>query len=254
MTSCSARRNDQYEKISLWDFLQADKLGERHQRHLVGSQRVLLAMDIKRSDARTQGNILTRIFMDQMSSGGKTDRLLNGPTSERWFYPWLRQLEKLGVSFRFGSALRRFDVGERGINAAYVASGAREEERIDADYYVSSLPIDALVNVFDRSPHLEAFDLAEARASNRADDAPLSDIRFMSSNPDFQAWMSGIQFYLSEDASFLPGHIQFVDSEWALSMVSQAQFWGGDFQHRYGGGQVRGLLSVEYATSSGKVT
>jgi hypothetical protein len=67
----------------------------------------------------------------------------------------------------------------------------------------------------------------------------------MSETEEFRGFMSGMQLYLAEDVRLIPGHVQLVDSEWGLSVVSQPQFWGPDFATRYGGGRVRGLLSVD---------
>ena len=37
--------------------------------------------------------------------------------------------------------------------------------------------------------------------------------------------MNGIQFYLDDDAPIGRGHQIYLDSPWALTSVSQAQFW-----------------------------
>ena len=42
---------------------------------------------------------------------------------------------------------------------------------------------------------------------------------------DSVQWMNGIQFYLTRDVPITHGHIIFVDSPWALTAVSQRQFW-----------------------------
>jgi hypothetical protein len=59
------------------------------------------------------------------------------------------------------------------------------------------------------------------------------------------SWMNGIMFYLNEDPSITRGHIIFTDSEWALTGISQPQFWGDyEFADRFNG-KVKGLLSVD---------
>jgi 15-cis-phytoene desaturase len=59
--------------------------------------------------------------------------------------------------------------------------------------------------------------------------------------------MVGIQFYLREDVPLLSGHVFYPDSPWALSAISQAQFWkdSGFFRDRYGDGGVGGVLSID---------
>ena len=39
------------------------------------------------------------------------------------------------------------------------------------------------------------------------------------------AWMNGIQFYLAQDVPLDFGHTLYADSPWALTSVSQRQFW-----------------------------
>ena len=37
--------------------------------------------------------------------------------------------------------------------------------------------------------------------------------------------MNGLQIYLTEDVPITHGHTVYVDSPWALTSISQAQFW-----------------------------
>ena len=38
-------------------------------------------------------------------------------------------------------------------------------------------------------------------------------------------WMNGIMFYLRDDLPLVRGHAIYLDSEWALTSISQRQFW-----------------------------
>ncbi len=58
-------------------------------------------------------------------------------------------------------------------------------------------------------------------------------------------WMNGIQFYLSEDVPLVNGHAIYLDSPWALTSISQRQFWTNVDLTQYGDGTVRGILSVD---------
>jgi 15-cis-phytoene desaturase len=58
------------------------------------------------------------------------------------------------------------------------------------------------------------------------------------------AWMNGIQFYLDTDIPITHGHSVYVDSPWALTSVSQKQFWKDLDLESYGDGRVRGILSA----------
>ena len=58
-------------------------------------------------------------------------------------------------------------------------------------------------------------------------------------------WMNGILFYLDRDLPLVNGHAIYIDSAWALTSISQAQFWKGVDLERYGDGRVKGILSVD---------
>jgi hypothetical protein len=58
--------------------------------------------------------------------------------------------------------------------------------------------------------------------------------------------MNGIMFYLDRDVPVVHGHTIYIDSAWALTSISQAQFWGGRrLADEYGDGRVEGILSVD---------
>jgi len=57
--------------------------------------------------------------------------------------------------------------------------------------------------------------------------------------------MNGIMFYLDRDVPLVHGHALYTDSEWALTSISQAQFWGEHDLERYGDGRVEGIFSVD---------
>jgi uncharacterized protein with NAD-binding domain and iron-sulfur cluster len=58
-------------------------------------------------------------------------------------------------------------------------------------------------------------------------------------------WMNGIMFYLDRDVPLQHGHAIFIDSEWALTAISQAQFWPEVDLEARGDGRVEGILSVD---------
>ena len=58
-------------------------------------------------------------------------------------------------------------------------------------------------------------------------------------------WMVGIQYFLHRPTPITPGHVAYLGSPWALTSISQAQFWRGDFAQRYGDGSAHDCLSVD---------
>ena len=57
--------------------------------------------------------------------------------------------------------------------------------------------------------------------------------------------MNGIQFFLDCDLRLAPGHTIYVDSEFALTSISQQMFWKDVDIPALGDGRVRGVLSVD---------
>ena len=57
--------------------------------------------------------------------------------------------------------------------------------------------------------------------------------------------MNGVMFYLDRDVRLQPGHAIFIDSEWSLTAISQAQFWPDINLEQRGDGRVEGILSVD---------
>ena len=52
-------------------------------------------------------------------------------------------------------------------------------------------------------------------------------------------------FYLDRDVSLVHGHTLYIDSPWALTSISQKQFWAGVDLESMGDGRVEGILSVD---------
>jgi len=59
------------------------------------------------------------------------------------------------------------------------------------------------------------------------------------------AWMNGAQYYLTEKADIVDGHCIYSDSKWALTSISQLQFWKGFDVSSLGDGSVKTILSVD---------
>jgi 15-cis-phytoene desaturase len=61
----------------------------------------------------------------------------------------------------------------------------------------------------------------------------------------YAAWMNGIQYYLKTDVPMTRGHVFYGDAPWALTSISQQQFWRNRLSQDYGNGEVGGILSVD---------
>ena len=112
-----------------------------------------------------------------------------------------------------------------------VGANARDREgkrrRITADWFVLAMPVERARPVL--GPDVRAFD----PALDGLDDL-------------FVDWMVGIQYYLKRPADITHGHVTFLDSPWALTALTQAQFWPErNFARDYGDGAAVDCLSVD---------
>lgn len=226
MCSCDERRFDEWEQVSWWQFMGAEQRSPAFQKFLAdGMTRTLVAARAREMSARTGGLILCQLFYDLVRGDGRMDRVLDGPTSEVWIDPWLSYLRGMGVALRGGCEVDEIDCKGHHI-AGVTISGPAGVERVHADYYVAALPVERLRMLV--SPALRT---AEPRL------AALPEL--------VVRWMNGAMFYLYRDVPLVHGHAIFIDSQWALTAISQAQFWPGIDLEKRGDGLVNGILSVD---------
>lgn len=226
LASCDERRYEQWERSSWWDFSLAEQLSANYQKFLAdGLTRTLVAARAREISARTGGLILCQLLFDVARADGRADRLLNGPTSDVWITPWVDWLARQGVQFENGCEVTNFTCnGGRVVSASAIQNNA--VKTIRADHFIAALPVEDLV------PTLTA-EMIEA------------DPRLGRLNQLQTRWMTGAQFYLKQDVLLQRGHSIFIDSEWALTAISQAQFWESVDLDDYGSGEVDGILSVD---------
>jgi len=227
--SSDQRRLGEYEHLSWWSFLQSDDYSPKFQRLLRAVPRTMVAMDPRRSSARTVGTISMQLLLDFASTGVTNDLTMGRATSETWLAPWAAHLAARGVTIATGATVHQLDVVAGRIAGALLVGDPTAKA---ADHYVLAVPIDVAHDLI--SPALGALDPALERLRTAHID-------------DLVSWMVGIQYFLYEDVALVRGHTFYPDSPWALTTISQAQFWrdGGLFRTRYGDGQVGGVISVD---------
>lgn len=230
LTSCDERRLGQWEKVSWWDFVGAEHRSTPYQKILAaGLTRNLVAAKETVASTRTIGNMGEAFIYNIMGRGndGALDRVLDLPTNEAWIDPWLIHLRGLGVRFVGGQRLVRYEVGGGRITAAVLVDGAGRTSRVEADWFVSAMPVERVV------PALTADVLAL--------DPGLERLKALQTD-----WMVGIQYFLRDHVDITKGHITFIDSPWALTALTQGQFWADRVIARdYGDGEVVDILSVD---------
>ncbi len=222
VTSCPERRLAECENVTYWDYFDFD---QRHPnfRRFFGEIAVqsLVAMRPRLASARTTVTIGLQLLLDHLKPGTQVARVLNGPTHDVWLDPWLLYLRQRGADFRFGTPVAALDCEQGRITGARLSSG----EVVHSDYYVSALPAERMAPLVNER-------LATA-------DPQLAHLSSLSGG-----WMTGLQFFLRRDLRLAPGHLIFADSPWALTGISQPQFWARDVLRTFGGGNAAGVLSV----------
>lgn len=236
-TSCDERRLETFEHLSWWDFIGAPQMSRNYQRFLaIGLSRCLVACRAEKISARTGGTVLLQLMYGLMTPGVEVDRLLNGPTEEVWIQPWRDELQRRGVKFECEREVAAIHCSGRHITGVDVmprpgprtAPGARtpKAEEVKADYYIAALPVE----VFRRLLNDEM----------RKADPGLDKLKNL-----YTSWMNGIQYYLHDAVPVIRGHVTYIDSPWALTSISQGQFWRNPIAQDYGDGRAGDILSVD---------
>ena len=228
-SACEERMIHKFEKISWWDYLKVDEMNDERDAYkkmlAEGLTRSLVAMKAEMASTRTVGTMLLQMLYNMMTPGVQIDRVLNGPTNEMWIRPWVDHLKENHAKMFLRSTVKSFTMKDGRIASVTVDVDGDERE-VEADHYICALPVEKLVNLLT----------PEMKAASKS----LSQIHNL-----HVEWMNGIQFYLNHDVPVVHGHTIYVDSAWALTSVSQHQFWTGVELDTYGDGTVKGILSVD---------
>ncbi|AUD04986.1 hydroxysqualene dehydroxylase [Spirosoma pollinicola] len=260
MTSCQRRRDLEYEKVGWWQFMDADGHSHAYQHLLVeGLTRTLVAANAKFASTKTGGDIFIQLLFNIANPGMHTDRVLNGPTNDVWLDPWEDYLTKKGVRF-FKGALIEEVVCDKGHvtsvqiqdwqkalaaenpSAVPVPSNASPKTQAAqpvpdrfaydppavGDYYLLATPVEVTAVLLSN-------EVKKSIGSLEHIDELAADV----------AWMNGIQFYLNQVVEVVHGHCIYVDSEWALTSISQLPFWGDFDINKRGDGLVKTIFSVD---------
>jgi len=226
LTSCTDRRAEEFDEVSWWEFIDAEYRSEAYKKQLGHSTQSLVALRPELGSARTIGSIYLQLLRGQLDPSMATERILDGPTSESWIDPWTSYLSDLGVDLHPGRPATEIEFDGRRVTGVTV-DGPEGGETVEADHYALAVPVEVARKLVTpamtrAAPSLSGIDELET------------------------AWMNGIQFFLTEDLQLARGHGVYQDSPWALTSVSQRQFWDEDrFDVGARGDEaIEGVLSV----------
>jgi uncharacterized protein with NAD-binding domain and iron-sulfur cluster len=224
--SCQARLDYEFDSVTWWDYIQAGKRGSEYQKILAqGLTRSLVAIQASESSTRTVGTMLLQLIYNMITPGVEVDRVLNGPTNDRWLNAWTTYLTGKGVVLNLRSTVTKFNMKGAKLGSVTVDQNGVARDVV-ADYYVSAVPVEKMARFLSPEMLAAAPDLAKIKKLKTE-------------------WMNGIQFYLGRDVPVVKGHVVYVDSKWAITSISQHQFWKGVQLKNYGDGKVKGILSVD---------
>ncbi len=221
LTSCQNRREEELDMISWWEFVDAENRSPEFCDRFINATQSLVALQPQLGSARTIGTIYLQLLFGQLDPTRPGERVLNAPTSEAWIDPWTEYLETLGVDFQPNSPAAGFEFDGQRITGVELTTGSV----VTGDEYVLAVPVEV-------APSFITPELVHAAPE-------LGRIDRLDTN-----WMNGIQFFLSEDIELNSGHQLYVDSPWALTSISQRQFWSGYDITDHGPDDVAGVLSV----------
>jgi uncharacterized protein with NAD-binding domain and iron-sulfur cluster len=228
LTSCEERRLVEYERTNWWDFIDAGARSDAYQSFFgSGITRSLVAAKARRASTKTIGDIFMQIVFEILFPDVPADRVLNGPTNDVWILPWLEYLRQRGVVYHLNADVRAIRCDRGLIRSASVAIGNSVRD-VTGDYFIAALPVERMAELV--SPGLLKCDPSLVN---------------LNALTEYVEWMNGIQYYLTEDVPIAKGHAIYIDSPWALTSVSQAQFWTDFDLAKYADGAVKGILSVD---------
>lgn len=239
ISSSRIRRDNDYERLSWWQFTQADRFSDSYKHLLVeGLTRTLVAAKAEKASTRTGGDIFLQLLFCMTDPAVDTDRVLDGPTNDRWLTAWKDYLLAKNMKLTQGASAMQVNMeGDRVKSVTVNHQGQLTE--VTGDYYIMAMPVERASTLINKGMI--------------AIDARLEYIKQLAPSV---AWMNGIQFYLTEDVQLNQGHILCSDTEWALTCISQVQFWKDYDITTKGDGRVKGVLSVDISDwfSPGKYT
>ncbi|MGP3982572.1 hydroxysqualene dehydroxylase [Streptomyces sp. KR80] len=229
LASGPKRRMGQWENTGYADFVGMDKMSPAGREILVDLfTSTLVAAKPEKANARTMGLMAEGWLNATFQRGGYTnpDQLLNGPTNEVFIDPWVTYLKGLGVTFKVGWTVTGLTLNGGTITEASATGPTGSSATIQADWYVLAVPVERAVPLLNTQILIA--------------DPQLRKLRSLETD-----WMNGVMIYTTEPVPIAKGHVAYVGQPWAVTSISQAQFWKADFAARYGDGTAVDCLSVD---------
>ena len=226
LRACPERRFADYEGQDWLDFSGARRIGGHYETMIRAMTRSLVAARADELSVRTGGYILLQLQLAALNLRGHIPCVLNGPTSEVWLEPWHDYL-KPKVRFHLEHTVQKIHCARGRIQEVIVTDDTKGAwSPVWADWYVTALPFEIMENLV--TPEMKVADPSLGRLGGLV-----------------KRWMNGVMLYLRDDEPLVKGHTIYVNSPWALTSISQQQFWHRPDLGTVKGEKVGGILSVD---------
>jgi 15-cis-phytoene desaturase len=228
LTSCHDRALEEFEDKTLEQVITPQAGYGQEIWRFLKSLRALSAMRANRGSVRTLFFTAVQLLADFDPANPKLDALLPGPTDWLMLEPWEAELRRRGVEIHFEHTLEglRFAASSGlGVDGRLASASLRRADgstvalqASDEDFFVLAVP----------------YEVAYARLRD-AENLPeaLQGIRRIHQHDDNIGEgaepMVGVQYWLKRDVPVVHGHVLYPDSPWAMTSISQAQFWQRTF-------------------------
>jgi 15-cis-phytoene desaturase len=237
------RRLKEFEGTSWWDYIEAQTKSAQYKAILArGLSQSLVAMKPEKASALTVGTMLVQILF-KIIEGNSADRVLNAPTNEAWIDPWVAQLRlnpKVKILNNQTVTQIDYDAAKNrvtGVTVMDTTTNVSQTVGGPGDFFLSALPVDVV------KENATLFPTAFKRAAGLS--RPVSSGVDAGVDSLDTEWMTGVLFYMNRDVSAAKGHVIYSHSNWALTSITQHQFWRNDYPWSgLGNGQVKDILST----------
>jgi uncharacterized protein with NAD-binding domain and iron-sulfur cluster len=246
MTMCQDRRESELESVPWSTFIGSNRSDVYQQYLSVGLTRNLVACQAQKASAFTVGTIGLQLLLDAARGAIRSqqfDRVLNGPTNDAWIDPWVSHLRAKGVVFHTERELARIDLAAgagsprvarlhfatatppadehaaaqkadasaRQLARQAPAEAALEQlevstgtESVEGDYYVFAIPVEQMATF--------------VTAAIAAAVPPWAGLPQLATSVE---WMNGVLFYMTKPNDLPTAHVDYLDSDWALTSIDQ---------------------------------
>lgn len=227
----SDARIDSLDNIRWIDFINTKKMSNHARPYLLEMLSGFYGFAYDKVSTKT-ALIALKSFLYYIAAGA-TAFVMNAPTNDAWFTPWIEYLKKQHVEFHLNHEVLSFDSGNNNQLKSIIVYDKinQQNKEIFADYFVCS------VSVKTASKLSESIKDCEKKAPSLFHLKHLLHLG--------EQHMFAVQFYFDQKISLEKSNyvIYLVDTPWQLFIEPQGDFWNIDLS-QFGDGNIKQIWSV----------